>query len=234
MPQPDHTMANTEKSKLSPPEMAQLRQALYRFLGMLFLYPDEARLSMVRIAAGELLEAEAVWATLDFGSQLRKLLPSLLGLNDEVAEQVEEEYNYLIRVKPSAPPYESFYLDPEGQARGYLASRLEVEYADAGLALASSLRDMPDHIAVELEYMSFLCAGEVQARQSVNQAKNVQLRIRQRTFLHQHLVRWFPNFVRRIAGAAPQSLYSVVSATAYAFLRSDLGYLGLRKESANG
>jgi TorA maturation chaperone TorD len=197
---------------------------------MLFLYPSETRLDNIKIAAGELLEAKYVWKTLDFGFQLHKLLTALVGLNDEAAEQMEEEYNHLIRVKPVAPPYESFYLDPQGQARGIIAGQLEAEYTNAGLAMASSLQDMPDHISVELEFMSFLCAGEVKARETTNEADNMQVRIRQRAFLNEHLVRWFPQFARRITDAAPESLYSVITATAYAFLRHDLSYLGLRKE----
>ncbi len=88
---------------------------------------------------------------------------------------------------------------------------------------------MPDHISVELEFMSFLCAEEVKARDKANEAENVQIRIQQRAFLNEHLVKWFPQFARRITDAAPESIYSVITTTAYVFLRSDLGYLGLRK-----
>jgi TorA maturation chaperone TorD len=229
MQHPDNTMTETENSTLSPVQMAQLRQALYRFLAMLFLYPDQDRLANVQIAAGELLEARSAWISFEFGPKVERLLMAQVSLNDEAAEQVEEEYNHLIRVKPVAPPYESFYLDPQGQARGVIASQLETEYASAGLALSSSLQDMPDHLTVELEFMSFLCAGEVRARETANEPDNVQVRIRQRSFLNEHLVRWFPQFARRLADAAPESLYSVIAAAAYAFLRYELEYLGLRK-----
>ena len=46
------------------------------------------------------------------------LLTPLAQIDDETAESIEEEYNRLLRVKPVAPPYESYYVDPEGQARG--------------------------------------------------------------------------------------------------------------------
>ena len=229
MQQLDNSLLDSPHSTLSTLEKAQLRQALYRFLGMLFLYPGEVRLTKIQVAAGELLAVESAWEYLEFGPQLHKLLAALVGLNDEAIERVEEEYNHLIRVKPVAPPYEAYYLDPQGQARGVIASRLEAEYASAGLAMASSLHDMPDHISVELEFMSFLCAAEVRARATTNEADNVQARIRQRAFLNEHLVRWFPHFARRITDAAPESLYSLIVATAYAFLRHDLAYLGLRK-----
>ena len=152
MQHPDNTMTETENSTLSPIEMAQLRQALYRFLAMLFLYPDNDRLATIHIAAGELLEARSAWDSFEFGPQVERLLMALVGLNDEAAEQVEEEYNHLIRVKPVAPPYESFYLDPQGQARGLIASQLEAEYTAAGLVLALAVdqRDEPqgaDHLA---------------------------------------------------------------------------------------
>ena len=225
------TMTNGSHTDLTlpPVEMAQLRQALYRFMGMLFLYPDSFRLAKVKKAANELLAAKPTWASLTFSIQLNELLTILVGLTDEATEQMEVEYNDLLRVKPRATPYESFYVDPEGQARGMIAAELETEYANAGLSLSPSLQDMPDHISVELEFMSFLCGQEVEARATTNEAENVQGRIRQRAFLNMHLVRWFPRFARQITDAAPHNLYHLVAAVAYAFLRHDLAYLGLRK-----
>jgi TorA maturation chaperone TorD len=240
---PTNMKSKTEnrKSKIGPPsvplpplEMARLRQALYRFLGMLFLYPDETRLVKVRTAAGELLEADRLWETSDFALPLQRLLTALVGLSEEAAEQLEAAHNHLIRVKPVAPPYESFYLDSEGQARGLIVNQLEAEYASAGLALSPSLMDMPDHLAVELEFMSFLCGQEVRARETRNEADNIQIRTRQRAFLDQHLVKWFPQFARRVREAAPESLYSVIVEAAYAFLRHDLGFLGLRQNGTAG
>jgi hypothetical protein len=105
MQTPGNTTTKTENSTLSSIEMAQLRQALYRFLAMLFLYPDQDRLTNIQTAAGELLEARSTWVSFAFGSQVKRLLTALAVLNDEAAEQVEEEYNQLIRVKPVAPPY---------------------------------------------------------------------------------------------------------------------------------
>ncbi len=95
-------------SALSPIEMGQLRQTLYRFLGLLFLYPDEAQLVNAQLATEELLIVRSAWATLDFGPQLQRLLTVLVALNHEVAEQIEEEYNHLFRVKPAAPPTNRF------------------------------------------------------------------------------------------------------------------------------
>ncbi len=111
-----------------------------------------------------------------------------------------------------------------------MVGELEAEYATASLALSASLQDMPDHITVEMEFISFLCAKEVQARETANEADNVQARIQQRAFLNEHLVRWFPQFARRVTDATPESLYSLITTTTYAFLRHDLEILGLRTE----
>jgi TorA maturation chaperone TorD len=218
-------------SSLTSSKLGRLRQAVYRLFGALFLYPDVDRLAKLRAAAGELQQEWDLWGEVAFFSPLRRLLEVLAELNEETIGQIEEEYVRLFLVKPAAPFYQSFYMDPAGHARGLIVSQLEREYAEAGLALSPTLKDLPDHIAVELEFMSFLCGEEVRAWEAKDVGGSSQARERQRAFLGQHLGRWFPQFSSRVGETDPERLYALLVEATYAFLRHELDLLQL---STNG
>ncbi len=221
-------VARTSPAALSPSELGQLRQATYRLFGALFLYPDEDRLAKLRTAARELRLEGDLWGGFAFSGPMQGLLAVLVELSGGATTHVEEEYVRLFQVKPAAPPYESVYMDPEGQTRGLIAVRLEGEYAQAGLVLSPSLMDLPDHIAVEFEFMSFLCGQEALAGETKAREDSIPARERQRAFLGHHLGRWFPQFARRVREASPESPYDVVVEAAHAFLYHDLELLQLR------
>ncbi len=217
---------------MQPEEMTVWRQAAYRLFGALFLYPNRERLTKLASAAGELQKDSGTLAALPFFEPWQQLLAALSNLGEGDTTPVEEEFVRLFQARSAAPPYESFYLDPEGANRVWIATQLEQEYIEAGLSLSPSLMDMPDHIAVELEFMSFLCAGETQAEETETGASSAQARARQQVFIDRHLGRWFPKFAKRVQAAAPEGLYSLVVEAAYAFLRYDLSVLGLRRNGA--
>ena len=216
---------------LEPTELARLRQGCYRFYGALFLYPDKERLMNLVAAAQELRIGSDSLGDFPFNRAWRRLLATLQGLTEDDKAEVEEEYVRLFLAKPQAPLYESFYVDPDGHARGLIVTQLEREYVETGLALSPTLMDLPDHIAVELEFMSFLCGKEVQAWEAKAGGNGIQARERQGAFLGQHLGRWFPLFARRVRGAASERLYSVAVEAAYAFLHYELDLLHLRHSS---
>ena len=219
---------STISAHLAPPGLLRLRQGIYRLFGALFLYPDETRLANLHAAAEQLLQTGDSWASVPFSEHLGRLLALLASLDTESETEIEGEYVRLFLAKPAAPPYESYYVDPEGQARAWIVNQLEREYADAGLAISPSLMDLPDHIAVELEFMSFLCGEEAEVRETGLTGCSDQIRQRQSAFLGHHLGRWFPQFSRRVIETSPEGFYGTLVQTTFAFLRHELDLLGLR------
>ena len=218
-----------DAASLQLAELAPLRQALYRVFGALFLYPTpQERTRRLCAAARELTRETQVWAAYGDCGSLPRMLENLLAVFEQADVHTEEEYNRLFQVKPAAPPYESFYLDREGQARAWITRQLEHEYAQAGLALSPSLNDLPDHIAVELEFMSFLCGEEERSWQANDEDAAANMQTVQRTFMDQHLGQWFPQFARRTIDAGPKELYNGLINTSYVFLRRELDLLRLR------
>ena len=48
-------------------------------------------------------------------------------------------------------------------ASGWTAVQIDRDYAAAGFSISSSLIEVPEHVAVELEFMSFLCDQKASA-----------------------------------------------------------------------
>ena len=220
------TIANDELGVKTPPNSSaetnydlsfEAREFLYRFLAWLFLYPDPDRLQRLKTAAVA-LSRDDWWHDLPFAPTFERLITTLSAVDEVAAEDIVNEYNRLFLVKPQAPPHEAHYLDGTGQFRGWMVAKLQGIYAENGLAISPTLNEMPDHLAVELEFMSHLCsvahAGENEMIEAALDS--------QRAFLTQHLAKWFPKFAKRVNEAKPQHHYRVAIEATFLFLRSEL------------
>lgn len=125
------------------------------------------------------------------------------------AEELAVEYARLF-VGPQrviAPPYGSVYLEEGRRVMG--DSTLEVlrAYQEAGLHLDSEFKELPDHIAAELEFMYYLTAKGVDAA-SQGEAREAAGRLAAReAFLNRHLRRWVPGFCARVKDEAGSDFY---------------------------
>jgi TorA maturation chaperone TorD len=120
-------------------ELARLRQATYRLLGALFLYPDEARLAALAEAARALQNQGEFLAAFPFWGPWQRLLTALTSADPSTALRlrsgqgsgrrrqlptvaVQQEYARLFLTNTGGVlclPYESCYLDPNRQAAGW-------------------------------------------------------------------------------------------------------------------
>ncbi len=205
-------------------DLAELRTRTYGLLGSLFLYPGEEELTGLLGEAAALRRRCGLGDAFPFVSQLRAVLERVETLTDEARLRLEEEYVQMFAVGASqvpCPPYESSYVDPTGLDRGSVAVEVDRAYAASGAALVSA-DELPDHVALELAFLSLLCAEEEQAWRGdrVEQAANCLER--QRAFHDEHLQRWLPTFTRQVGLAvAPTSLYRLAAEAARAFVTHD-------------
>lgn len=81
---------------------------------------------------------------------------------------------------------------------------------------------MPDHAAVELEFMSYLAQQSAEAIPDSQDANS--LRLAQRDFLARRLS-WWPELARRTRGQRPQTFYRNLVTITEKFLGLDLQYL---------
>lgn len=202
------------------------RQALYRLFCSVFLYPDEEMLIDLQIGVGELLNSSDYWNEYTFAENLQQLISNIIDLDLNERKQLVNEYNRLFLIKPKVPPYETTYLKHLGKSEGMIGAELSGIYGSAGLVVSPELNELPDHIAVQLDFMSFLCEKESTALQEDNQQNLITAQQEQRSFLNNHLARWFPKFAKKVLEEAnSELLYRQVVETTFGFLRNELDIL---------
>jgi TorA maturation chaperone TorD len=124
------------------------------------------------------------------------------------------------------PPYESVYREQAGGGSGWLLAQVEREYEAAGLAPSPDLGELPDHVAVEIEFMAVLSGWEAQAWEEENLAQGIDALRRQKAFLDSHLALWFPTFARQVMATDSGGTYAPVCEGAQAFMGYDSDMLG--------
>lgn len=128
--------------------------------------------------------------------------------------------------KPIAYPYESVHV--EGQLGGITCEQVRRCYADAGLRMRSTEREMPDHISVELAFMAHLAERE---EKDADQAQ--VWRRRQRRFLLDHLARWLPTFWQKIESSTTHPYYIEAARSLKNLVEKDLKRTNSQKRYPN-
>ncbi len=103
-----------------------------------------------------------------------------------------------------AAPYGSIYLEGNGRLMGDTTIAIKRYYADEGLKV--EVKEPPDHIAVELEFMSFLCKKEAAAIEQKNETESLRLSSLQADFFNSAM-NWLPAFCKKITGGAQTAYY---------------------------
>ncbi len=121
--------------------------------------------------------------------------------------------------KPLALPYGSVYLDNRAGLMG--DSTVKVNKFYQGEGLEASLREVPDHIAMELEFMYYLVVKEACARHRGNN-EWVDYRRKQFFFLSAYLGSWVPEFAACVKKNARTEFYRVLARVTQLFIEDDL------------
>ncbi len=141
-------------------------------------------------------------------------------------EKLLIEYSKLC-IGPSsllAPPYGSYYLD-EGRVMGDSTLEVIKFYRNSKMELLADFKDLPDHIAVELSFLSQLCDFEEQAlQQGKNDVADALLQ-RQNLFLNNHLLPWLERFTQKVKTETRISFYKTAAAILDQALTEESKYL---------
>lgn len=223
---------------LSLSALARRRSQFYLILAAGFSPPTPARVR-------RLWGAEAARASATLGRALN--VPSLeaalrsLGLClarwrcrglGRVARELRDDYQRLF-VGPyhlEAPPYESCYRGAR-TVMGAAAAEVRRSYEEAGLALNPDLRELPDHIALELGFLGLLARDEAALRRAGRTAELGACLQRQECFLADHLTRWIAPFSERVTAAARSRFFGALVVVASAYVTADLALVGALQEA---
>jgi len=199
-------------------QIAFRRAQVYQFLAGAFLYPQENWLEDLPILAGILDELEMLkgwifgYASQDFS------LPAL-----------QSEHRRTFGLTGSQCYETEFGLPHEFRQSQELAD-ISGFYQAFGFKVGGAVRERPDHLAVELEFMYLLALKEAYALVNGLHEQVEICRDAQGKFLGDHLGRWIGLFVESLAQSTPGGPYLVLAQFAAAFVDADAQLLGLHLE----
>lgn len=119
-----------------------------------------------------------------------------------------------------ASPYGSVYLEGSGQVMGNSTVEVKKRYQKEKLNI--TLKQPPDHIAIELEFMYFLIFKEMKASESSNPKNRSGYLKKQKSFLETHLGRWVSEFADSVIANAQTKFYRDLASQTKLLVKEDL------------
>lgn len=206
---------------------AEVRAAAYALLANAWRYPDASSAELFLRSHA----TDAAWATLDSISGLAPKCRGFRDICDQLSQQtwsvglerLREDYVRLFghSVRGSCPPYELEYGRGEIIQQTAELADLSGFYSAFGLQLTAGAFERADHVGVECEFLSVLCAKEAWGEQAGNRDLAETCSDAQRLFLRDHLAKWLPAFAHRVEAADAAGFYGQAASLASAFIHDE-------------
>ncbi len=191
-------------------ELALLRSNTYKLLAACLYYPEK---EFIEELGGGVILISLKEFNSDFDEGMKNIEDFVKGYKDGEALYTElaAEYVRLFVTSKQAfcPPYESYYSG----SNILMTEALEVmkAYSKAGLKISSGFKDLPDHIATELEFMHYLCFKQAEALGNKDEKNAEMYSTLQKNFLEEHLIKWIPDLCKCIIKEGKIGFYKGVS-----------------------
>ena len=208
-------------------DLAMLRQMSYSLLSALFLGSWRDTADQLGDTACEVLVASGWASGMSFWPALSDFLRRLGELSSATVGATESKYQRLFGPTPSQNPVplnETSFLLPGAEETGWVLASVERHYASAGIESTAASGNIPDHIAVELEFVAFLCGMEADAWVAGEFKNARRMQGRQRRFLTQHTSNWSAVLLREIA-RRDDELFNSAATAAHAQITHDVDFL---------
>ena len=209
----------------------KMRYDCYRFLSACFCQPQK-----------DFFEEESLLKNLTM--YLQSICPQAASFSAAMEENIRQHSNEDLLIEYArlfvgpfelkAPPYGSVYIDEGRQVMGDSTLKVIAMYEQEGLSKDNEFNDLPDHIAVELEFISFLIYKEIQALERSDFKAVLEMIGKQERFLQLFLAQWIAQFCEKIRQGTDNGFYIALAGCLSTFIRnSDLENLreAVQKES---
>lgn len=224
-------MCTTSASTVSAPDVlapealdqALARQELCRFLAGCYYEPGpefaEERLFDSMLAASRHISPE-------LADHARRLGASFAAAS---LQDLLVDYTRLFLGAPQAlaKPYASVWLTQEPELMQDSAMDLLRLYEQGGFEIDPEFRDLPDHVAVELEFLYLLSYQQIQAQATSDEQALQALAVLRTAFLVGHLGRWLGPFILAVHDHAQCAFYRELAEFTELFVRLE----GQRQDS---
>ncbi len=170
-----------------------------------------------------------------------KLIKALNDLDSEAGQLYSEIGGYVPRIKDIellktdysrlfvgpfrllAPPYGSVYLEQDRRLMGESTMDVQKRYREEGLNIV--IKEAPDHIVVELEFLHFLVVKEVEAIRNARWKDVASYMKKQKDFLRIHLGMWVSRFAQDIEENSETKFYKCLARATKFFLEGDMSHI---------
>ena len=185
----------------------------FRLLSACFYEPEKQMFLEENLCLNlsDLLKPLDLLASTDSQKMQNALLES-----DEKALIIDHAALFIGPFELSAPPYGSVYLEAENQVMGTSTFQIKQIYEDANLRIDQ--KEPADHIAIELEFMSYLFGLEIKAIQKSNKKEQSRIQSLQKSFFQTYLNSWTPDFCQKIETNAETDFYKLLASVLRQFV----------------
>jgi len=211
-------------------ELAVMRSKAYAFLSSIYnQLPDRNLAGWLKDEGAAALGALNSEGQDDLTAGLKLVKEYLRASADTAPDQIVNdlavERTRLLRgIKPGygpPPPYESVYRGTDATSMGQTGQEVLKCYAEAGVGLPADLRERPDYIGLELDFMRYLAGKEAQAWQEEKEDEALGWLEQERHFLVEHVVSWIPRFCNLMEQEAALDFYRGVARITKAFVLTE-------------
>lgn len=224
-------MTQTLKSSAEEKEIdvAWGRSYLYLLLSRAIRYPDAGLVASLKEPALTFFEGTFDLLAADAREALRPALDSLrAAVTDLDLTQLQSDHRRVFGHIESAlcPPYETRYDTRHLFQQTQQLADIAGFYRAFSLDISEGAHERPDHLAIELEFLHFVCFKEAYALKHHGPEQVELCRDAEAKFLTDHLLRWAPSFAKRLQGAAGSGFYKQLGALMTAFLSTEAARWG--------
>ncbi|MBL6991418.1 MAG: molecular chaperone TorD family protein [Bacteriovoracaceae bacterium] len=172
---------------------------LFKLLSACFCLPNKAIFEEEKVFDSMILLCNEVCS--DATVDVQKMSEDFAKSSEE---ELKVEYARLFVGPHSliAPPFGSVYLESKGLLMGNSTIAVSEIYEECGIDLAADVKQLPDHITLELEFVYFLIF------QQMKEPHNAKSWIAsQESFVKTYLASWTPQFVENIRKGSNSIFY---------------------------
>ncbi len=179
---------------------------IYKYLSECFYYPDEEQLLEIADLASK-TEGDYKELSIKCKNNLKEL-------------QLDYARLFIGPFKVLSPPYGSVYLENGRKTFGDSTTDALKYYKTESLNV--DLKEPPDHIAIELEFMYYLLSREIDALNNRDLKTAEMYVVKQKQFLTTYISSWVEEFADSVLKNAESDFYKDLSIKLVKKVKSDL------------
>jgi TorA maturation chaperone TorD len=123
--------------------------------------------------------------------------------------------------QPRAMPYASFWLTDDQSMRHEATTAVLDFYEQGGFDVSEEVHELPDHVAVELEFLYLLIFAQNQAQLGGNAEDLAAANVLHRRFAAEHLNAWLSHFATAVKAGSGTAFYRELAELTEKFVRME-------------